>query len=93
MAGLGGEVNPGSGIPQAYFMVLLCILNLLKITVQELSHSLPVLLPYLWQQESLAQESLREENCNVHRDFSLLREGRIPPFGPNCQLHKHRFSS
>lgn len=73
MAGLGGEVKSDIGIPRAYFMVLLCILNLLKITVQMLSHSLPVLLPYLWQQESLAQEPLKEENCNVHCDFSLLR--------------------
>lgn len=67
-------------------MVLLCILDLLKTAVQVTSHSLPVLLPYLWQQESLAEGPSWGENCNTHCDVSLLRYCEIPPFGPNCQL-------
>lgn len=54
-------------------MVLLWILNLVKITAQTISLSLPVLPLDFWSQTPLAKGLVREENCNVHCDVSLLQ--------------------
>lgn len=54
-------------------MVLLRILNLVKITAQVISLSLPVLPLDFWSQTPLAKGLIREENCYVHCDVSLLQ--------------------
>lgn len=55
MAGLGGEVTSDIGDSQDYFKVILCSLDLVTVTIQVISHSLPVLLPQPREQESLAK--------------------------------------
>lgn len=47
MAGLPGEAESGIGICQDYFVILLCVLDLGKITTRVISHSPPAQLAAL----------------------------------------------
>lgn len=93
MAGVGGEVTSDIGDPQDYFKVIFCNLDLVTITIQVISHSLPVLLPQPRERESLANGPGERKTVMRTAILPFCGECEIPPSGSSCWLPVLRLPS